>query len=816
MLGQTKKVTDELGKTELTTPEGKADLQSSVGQAYLMEGKVDAAEAAFAAATAAVPGYSQALIGQARIRAGKRDLQGAMSLLDATLEKNPKLYEAWQLKGVLLGAQGDANAATEAYRKALEIKPDYLPAHSALVTRSLEAGNLDEAGKQLEALKKVAPTHPQTSYLQAQLLYRQKNFKAAQESIQQHLKLIPDSTLGLQLAGAIDYELKSYSTAESALLKALPKTPQLGMARRVLIATYLRTAQPAKALAMLQPVLDKIDQDSNMLALAGEVFMQNGEAEKAGDYFAKAAALDPENKSKQTSVALSHLAKGDAEAAYRELEKIAAVDTGINADMALISAQLRKREFDQALKAIDVLEKKQPDNALAQQLRGTALLGKGDFAGARKSFEQALAKNPVYFPAAASLANLDLSDKKPADAKKRFEDILAKDAKNMQAMLALAELQAKTGGKTEEVAALIDKAVTANPSEPAPRLALIGLYLGTKDAKKAVAAAQDALAALPDRAEILDAAGRAQQAAEDFNQALATYGKLATMKPESPLPYLRMAEIHVAAKNKEAAMQSLRKALSVKPDSLEAQRGIMMLELDAGRTAEAVAVAKDVQKQRPKEAVGYVLEGDAYALTKSWDQAAEALRTGVKQTGATELAVKLHAVLLSSGKASEADKFSEGWMKDHPQDMSFRVYLAESANGHKDYALASKYYRALVDAQPNNAAMLNNLAWSLNQIKDPKAIEYAEKAYKLAPEQPAVMDTLGAMLVEKGDAARGVDLLRKASSQAPQNAMIRFNLAKALAKTGKKDEARKELDELAKLGDKFPEQAAVEKLRQSL
>lgn len=816
MLGQTQKITDELAKTELTTPESKAELQTIIGQAYLTTGKVDAAQAAFDAAIAALPGYGEALIGQARIKASKRDLSGAMALLDSSLEKNPKLYEALQLKGVILAARGDATAATEAYRKVLEIKADYLPAHTALVLGALESARLDEAAKLLDALKKVAPSHPQTSYLQAQLYYRQKNFKAAQESVQQYLKVVPDGVLGLQLAGAIDYELKSYSTAESTLLKVLPKTPELGLARRMLIATYLRSAQPAKALATLDPVLDKIDKDSNMLALAGEVFMQNGEVDKAGDYFAKAAALDPENKAKQTSVALSHLAKGDTETAYRELEKIASVDTGVNADMALISSQLRRRQFDQALKSIDVLDGKQPDSPLVKQLRGVALLGKGDSAGARKSFEQALAKNPAYFVSAASLANLDLSEKKPDEAKKRFDSVLAKDPKNMQAMLALAELQAKTGGKPEDVAVLINKAITAHPAEATPRLALIGLYLGIKDGKKALAAAQDALAALPDRPEILDAAGRAQQAAEDFNQALTTYGKLANLKPDSPQPYLRMAEIHLAAKNKDAAMQSLRKALLIKSDSLEAQRGIMMLDLDAGRTAEALAVAKEVQKQRPKESVGYVFEGDAHVLKKSWSEAADAYRAGIKQTGATELAVKLHAVLLAGGKTAEAGKFADGWVVDHAKDMKFRLYLAESANSRKDYVSASKHYRALVDAQPNNPAMLNNLAWSLGQIKDPTAIEYAEKAFKLAPEQPAVMDTLGVMLVDKGDAARGTELLKKAVSLVPQNAMIRFNLAKALVKTGKKDEAKQELDELAKLGDKFPAQSEVEKIRQSL
>lgn len=816
MLGQSKKIIDDFAKVQLTSPESRADLQITLAQAYLMTGKLEAAQAAYDAALAAVPDYSPAITGQARIKAGTRDLPGALALLGPVLEKSPKFYEAWQLKGDILYAQGDAKGSTEAYVKALEVKPDYLPAHSALISRFFDEGNLDAAGKQLEAMKKIAPKHPQTSYLQAQLYYRQKNFKAAQEALQQYLKVLPDGTLGLQLAGAVEYELKAYSMAETYLLKVLPKTPELGLARRILIASYLRSNQPAKALATLQPVLDKIDNDSNMMALAGEVFMQNGNADKAGVYFTKAAALDPTNTGKRTSVALSHLVKGDTDTAYRELEAISAVDSGIKADMALIASQLRNRKYDQALKSIASLEKKQPENPLAHNLRGAALLGMRDVPAARKSFEQALAIDPAYFPAAASLANLDLADKKPEVAKKRFEGVIAKDPKNVQALLALAELSAKSGGKPEELVVLVNKAISANPAEAAPRLALIRLYLGANEPKKALTAAQDALAVLPDRPEILDAAGRAQQAAGEFNQALATYGKLVNLMPNSIQPHLRIAEIQVAAKNKDAAMQSLRKALSIKADSVEAQRGIIMMELDAGRTAEALAMAREIQKQRPKEAVGYVLEGDIHLLKKAWSEAATAYRAGLRLSGSSELAVKLHAGLLAGGSVGEADKFADNWQKEHAKDLQFRLYLAESATARKDYLTASKYYRVLMDAQPDNAVIVNNLAWSLAQTKDPKAIEYAEKAYKMAPDQADIMDTLGVLLLEKGDTVRALELLQKASSLAPQSSTIRFNLAKALVKAGKKEDAKKELDELAKLGVKFPDQAEVTKLLQSL
>ena len=92
------------------------------------------------------------------------------------------------------------------------------------------------------------------------------------------------------------------------------------------------------------------------------------------------------------------------------------------------------------------------------------------------------------------------------------------------------------------------------------------------------------------------------------------------------------------------------------------------------------------------------------------------------------------------------------------------------------------------------------------------AVDLAEKALKLAPQQPGIMDTLGVLLAEKGEVTRGLDLLRKANGLAPKNASIRLNLAKVLVKAGKKDEARKELEELVKLGDKFPAQGEVKDL----
>ena len=93
---------------------------------------------------------------------------------------------------------------------------------------------------------------------------------------------------------------------------------------------------------------------------------------------------------------------------------------------------------------------------------------------------------------------------------------------------------------------------------------------------------------------------------------------------------------------------------------------------------------------------------------------------------------------------------------------------------------------AAAQKQPDNVLVLNNLAWAYQQVKDPRALETAERAYKLKPDNAAVADTLGWMLVEQGNTTRGLELLQKAVAAAPKALEIRYHLAQAWVKSGDK------------------------------
>ena len=134
----------------------------------------------------------------------------------------------------------------------------------------------------------------------------------------------------------------------------------------------------------------------------------------------------------------------------------------------------------------------------------------------------------------------------------------------------------------------------------------------------------------------------------------------------------------------------------------------------------------------------------------------------------------------------------------------------------KDYKAAVAVYRKILADQPDNAAAMNNLAWALSELKDPSALAYAEKAANLAPNSPEVADTLGWILVERGDVKRGIEILSNAANAAPNVYAIRMHYAKALIKAGDTGAARRELDQIAQAPGESPLKAEAEALLKQL
>ena len=276
------------------------------------------------------------------------------------------------------------------------------------------------------------------------------------------------------------------------------------------------------------------------------------------------------------------------------------------------------------------------------------------------------------------------------------------------------------------------------------------------------------------------------------------------------------AAAQIAAKDLTGARKTLQDALRIQPDFLDAQMMLGGVEIQSGRFDEAHKLAKQVQQQKPENPAGFILEGDAAFAHKDYPTALATYEHAHKLAPSGMLLVRQMQVFNATQRPEEGEKRLAAWLATHPQDAGLRALLAESLIKRKQYAAATEHYLMLNKSNPGNLLVLNNLAWALHESGDKRAVSFAEQALKLQPENPAVLDTYGWLLVHTGNPAKGLDLLKKAQSKAPDVADIQWHLAYAFNANGDKARARQELKTLLDRRVSFAGEAEARALHQHL
>jgi putative PEP-CTERM system TPR-repeat lipoprotein len=795
LMKEYKRVLEQISPSASTTPRNKASMLQMQGEAMLGLRKLEQGCQLYRDAIGVDPGYVPAYWGLANCALAKSKLDEARAMIDAAIKIDAANSDSWVVLGNFERMNGNHQAASEAYSKALKQDPGKLAALFNRAQLYIYTGKLAQAKADLDTIKKLAPGYFGIPYMDAVLHYASGNTDQALDAVR---KVPPGYLPGTLLLGILHYDKKSYGQAVSALGQYLAAEPGDMGARKLLAAAHLKLGQPDRSLALLKPFLAAGMADAQMLSLAGEAHLRGDDPGEARDLFEKAADLVPASAALRAQVGLSQMAAGEEAAAVKQLAASSAMSgKDYRADAALAYHFLAEGQFDKALATLAVLEKKLPDSPGTYNLLGQAYLGKKDFAQARKNFERALALKPGLVSAAVRLAMMDMQEKNLPAARGRYQAILDQDSKSIPAMVGLAELAALEK-KEQEYLGWLERAAKASPAALVPRVLMAKYYLGKNAPQKALAVAREALASRPDSPEALNLLGQVQLAAGEKENARSTYIKLASLAPKSAPAQYNLARAHAAMGDAKAARGALRKTIELKPDYVDALTALSALEARTGNHAEAVRIARELQTRGAGSPLGFALEGDALMTAKRYAEAARLYEQALAKSKDNNLVVKQHLALLRSGDAKLADDKLLGWLKAQPQDQIARAHLAESYSSRRLNRQAIEQYQILLRALPDNAFVLNNLAILYQEERDPRALATAEKVYQTKPDSPVHADTLGWILVQQGQTARGLKLIEKAAAASKQ-AEIRYHLAYALAKSGDVTRARQEAQQLQKM-----------------
>ena len=148
-------------------------------------------------------------------------------------------------------------------------------------------------------------------------------------------------------------------------------------------------------------------------------------------------------------------------------------------------------------------------------------------------------------------------------------------------------------------------------------------------------------------------------------------------------------------------------------------------------------------------------------------------------------------ILQEAGNPEAAFQVLSDGLKLLPEDVSLRYSRALVAVGLGRLELAESDLREIISVQPNNAAAINALGYTLADLTDryDEAEELILLAYELQPDDASIIDSMGWIAYKLGRLAEAESYLREAW-KIMRNAEVAAHLGEVLWVRGQKAEAR--------------------------
>lgn len=817
-----------------------------LGQAFLLQGKYDTllervtpgglplaqqvdvlvlranAQAEKASAPTALKTLDEALaldprsvavrLAQATLNLRQGDASLANKQLDEALSLAPNNAAAWNLRGSLQQFAGDRQSALSSYSKASTLQPEYLDPRLARAGLLIDLGRVDDADRELVAIKKIVSMEPRASYMRALIATRRGDkagAKTAIEEVTRMLDSVPVAVLVnnkqlLLLNATAHYDLGSKEKASDKLSIFLRRYPGDAAGTKLLARIYLDAGNHSGAIILLEPLRRRTPNDPRTLSLLGIAYMQAGNHQGASDLLDQAVRHSGGAADIRTDFGISLANNGKIDQAIGQLRQAWAADNRQSrTGMFLGSLYLRIGQPKKALEVVETMAKNDSSNLAVLNMLGIALVASGDRAAGRKAYEQVLAKSPAHPGAILNLSSLDMAEGKPDAARQRLLGLLKTDDKNVEAMMELASIEEKADRPDEATRWLERARLQPKGAVPAGiRLAELQLRTGAVD--KALEVAKEALLRAPENLTTLGLVARAQLAKGDSKSARQTLSDMARYANYDPAAQFEVARLQILANNAAGANYSLDKALSTQPDFLPALILRTEIEIRQREFAKAEQRIKQIDAQPGGEAIGLRLQGDLAMARGQQSIALTAYGNALKKDDSADMALRLFRAHAAAGDLAKGAAFLDKYLKKHPDNTLILRTSGDTELQLGNLTAARMAYEKLLKLQPDNALVWNNLAHVASAQKDKAATGFAERAFALRPNDPVIIDTLGWLLFNQGQLDRGLALLRDARLRDSSNPEFRYHLAAALAKSGRITEAREELAQALKTGASFP------------
>ncbi|MEH6357660.1 MAG: XrtA/PEP-CTERM system TPR-repeat protein PrsT [Pseudomonadales bacterium] len=813
--GKTDDVIASLDKLPQLANAEQAELLAIIGHAQLSKNQIIDAKDSFQQALS-TDKNAYAKIGLARVAMLEQQNDVALPLLEEALSIDPNNLNALLSKSQLLSSQQQFQEAIEPLDRALEVDNRLQNARMMRSELYIRTNQLKKARSEAELLLKQNPNNGLAYFTLARLQLNDQQYAAAQTSGEKALRSMPDHLMSHFILGATHYAQQNFEQAQFYLEKFVAAQPDHLIATRLLGAIYLQLKDSDRAVELLAAYDSKgISNDAQLINLLGRAYLQSGDYTQGTETLNRALEINPDIQNTRTQLAIGQIASGDVNKAIVELENaIALPDATEQTSVMLILSYLNQQQLDKAFAAIKNARQQYPDNAAFLNLKGMTHENQQDTVAARAAYEEALNIDKKFIPALLALAKLDMKSHQISAARARLNSALEIDKNHPQSLLLMAQ-SSQIKGDTNEMIKWLKKARDRNSAMILPVNLLTNYYLTVGDLKKASSEASRYFTSQDKSVHSLLLMARVALAKGENDKASSYLQDVVSSNPKNINSRLQLAQLYSNSKDYAQALKHLDEVLALQPQHLGAQTALAGILIAEQRYDEAQQAIDKFSSNVPDHFMTDRLQGDWFAAQQQTGKAIEAYAKAFSMKQTPYLANTLSRIYAQEGNQQQAADTLEAYLLSAPTDHKSRLVLASHYQQIGSNAQAIKHYEKIA-AIEENVITFNNLAWLYWLERSSKALSTAEKAYQLASDSAAVIDTYGWIMLHQGDKSKALKLIQKATSLSPANPDIRYHLAKALADMGDKDKAKKEISRLLRDYQGFEEEPAAKKLAAAL
>lgn len=314
--------------------------------------------------------------GQAAFRKG--DLAAARTQFKAATAADSNAYEAYYALGTTHQRLAETDLAAEAYRRALDIVPDYEAAIESITRLYLAAGRVSDAETYLNRLRGQTPNSAAVLGALAEVKSVQKDSTAAQQLAQQALKANPDYRPAMVTLARDHYRNRRLDLALYALTAILdgygaenpPRDKNNGEARLIRSLIYKEQGHRKAAIDELRKVVDLRPDIVEARVNLAVYMLEAGNAPEAVPLLEGALAYEPTNVLVHLNLGDAYRLQGRPDEALKQLTWVTQADTTLaqaHYNIGLVylfseppAGMTPAQAVDKAIAAFETYQKMQP------------------------------------------------------------------------------------------------------------------------------------------------------------------------------------------------------------------------------------------------------------------------------------------------------------------------------------------------------------------------------------------------------------------------------------------------------------------------